>query len=483
MSISHSSINNYKSQNLDFEMKKNDILLNYYSPRILHHVNEMEVKILERLHQKTAEKANIYNELYEDLKIIYSNINNLFPNISTCDGIANKLMLFNNNDFLKIRRLFICLCNFSKYSPAFGRSFDIDIRFSKFAKLIIDIKERLLKNDFDLNFLPDCSPQICVGCISLYLKFQYTLRQTITYESVLSGQCDQFFIQKHFPSPEILKDYSPFQENVSLLKEYIFKIKDLINDNKPLFDELNSSYLHFKSLFNEYKNLDKLDLIKNITIFITSLRNKITILQIPQNNKDLNIYLEGLRNYYNNLLEYNDKYQKMLDELIIIENILKSNMVISKLFNTTILNLESINSINDFISSLTKILNQSNLLLYWISVYSGSKYYDTIIIELQKMILKNKKHKLKYERLCKNVKQEIENHKAQIDKIKSKKSNGCEKCKYMRSYVLMSCGHTFCDDCYQSILSSDTHICSYCNLPFQSSDVMKIEWENNDKDV
>lgn len=72
-----------------------------------------------------------------------------------------------------------------------------------------------------------------------------------------------------------------------------------------------------------------------------------------------------------------------------------------------------------------------------------------------------------------------------VETIKYKKQNPedvCPRCEKERTYVLLTCGHTFCEECYQRISEEQLAQCPYpsCQVPFTENDVVPIEWEDGE---
>ena len=55
----------------------------------------------------------------------------------------------------------------------------------------------------------------------------------------------------------------------------------------------------------------------------------------------------------------------------------------------------------------------------------------------------------------------------------------CPRCERERSYVILTCGHTFCEECYQSIMETLPLRCPYhsCQKEFTNDDICPISWE------
>jgi hypothetical protein len=46
-----------------------------------------------------------------------------------------------------------------------------------------------------------------------------------------------------------------------------------------------------------------------------------------------------------------------------------------------------------------------------------------------------------------------------------------------REFALVSCGHSFCGGCFDAIMESGERTCPVCRCPFESTDIVRIQWE------
>ncbi|OHT10956.1 hypothetical protein TRFO_19528 [Tritrichomonas foetus] len=55
----------------------------------------------------------------------------------------------------------------------------------------------------------------------------------------------------------------------------------------------------------------------------------------------------------------------------------------------------------------------------------------------------------------------------------------CPRCENERAFVLLTCGHTFCEECYQALIDSQATKCPYpdCQMEFTNEDLCPINWE------
>jgi hypothetical protein len=66
-------------------------------------------------------------------------------------------------------------------------------------------------------------------------------------------------------------------------------------------------------------------------------------------------------------------------------------------------------------------------------------------------------------------------------KQKAKEPEGqCRDCEERRLFVLVKCGHSFCERCLNRLLESKHRVCPYsrCSLAFSDDDIMRINWES-----
>lgn len=102
---------------------------------------------------------------------------------------------------------------------------------------------------------------------------------------------------------------------------------------------------------------------------------------------------------------------------------------------------------------------------------------------LNKMIQENKDIASSYLQEILDNRKEIDLLNAVNETIKYKKANPselCPKCERERSFILLTCGHTFCEDCYQRIVDEQLTKCPYpsCEMPFTPDDICQINWED-----
>ena len=136
---------------------------------------------------------------------------------------------------------------------------------------------------------------------------------------------------------------------------------------------------------------------------------------------------------------------------------------------------DAITVIDDFFFSKSTILLNS-------AYISAVQNITEIESSLKQIIEKN-------EDVASSLYQEILDNRREIELINSvnetikyKKANPtelCSRCEKERSYVLLTCGHTFCEDCYQRIIDEQINKCPYqsCEMDFTPDDFCQINWE------
>ena len=141
---------------------------------------------------------------------------------------------------------------------------------------------------------------------------------------------------------------------------------------------------------------------------------------------------------------------------------------------------ESVNAIpiidNFFYSKATNLIYSC----YMPAVINSTEIENS----LNKMIQENNDIASNYLQEILDNRQEIDLLNAVNKTIKYKKANPselCPKCERERSYVILTCGHTFCEDCYQRLVDEQITKCPYpsCEMAFTPDDICQINWEEN----
>lgn len=116
--------------------------------------------------------------------------------------------------------------------------------------------------------------------------------------------------------------------------------------------------------------------------------------------------------------------------------------------------------------------------------YASVKNMTEIENSLKQTIQNNSEMASSYLREISDKRQETDLLNAVNETIKYKKANPselCPKCEKERNYVILTCGHTFCEDCYQRLIDEQTNKCPYpsCEIPFTPDDIVQINWEDD----
>lgn len=477
----------------------------------------------------TVKSVNEYYKFAEQLsQSVSSNTSRMVGDKFTTDQIRQLRELFNwFADVSKCYNQFHPNSTFLMSQPHQRLQESLDRRFSD---IIMKLSEDFDSSPADLmtlGLLPPSFPTHLFAFSNLLYKITDIHQHLIYTEISYIAQQDNIEIMKHFPPPCVLKGFAPFQKACKfqngLIKEInrFRKIQEehftTINEVENQLTNVSTKYEHFTKVdFVDYliqsreimnQTIQALSKLKYLQLIEKEKENVKPIQYFTQNfnfNTNLPPLNENLDEYISELLKYQEEIGKVRFRFQTENSLLKRQKAkdadklpdvdqVSQLYNEFESTKNSLQEVSeqtcdvvkkmieinkDFteiarrITSKGQIMLQSSLMPAHDNLCQISSFLTTKIEE-------KKKANSEYLRQMADYRYSIDKMQSVIDTIKyqQKYPEMCPACVENRTIVLTSCGHTYCDNCFERIVASKTNACPICQIPFTSNDVLRIAWD------
>lgn len=411
-------------------------------------------------------------------------------------------------EILEIRSLFLILLNFDKYAN-FIKYPQILSKYPSLLNLLIYIREMLCEktlsnsNSVDYRFLPFNQFQIPLKLALQSMETDEEFHQLLGLELNLLSQLDNSVLLMSSVPPKICIE----NPTVGIeFKNCIDSVKELFVQNHLIAEALMESFQEVDQLFHIFFNefleySSNLFPIEHLVHIFLGLGYKFFLHQTEKESVQCNS-IESLNQYYDKLkmkmILSNKSLKKDLNDRIHIEKQIYIQFGRKEihdhethLFNHLNIFQDIINVFENFkvldrtiaqISKLQFLFSDQEAYNQSLSMYTNILSYNKQIDVLSDMI--EDKYKMIDElndekEIVEQTTQKINQNIIDIDNIKQQVGE-CPICKFERKYVLTSCGHTFCDNCYQNficLLHPDQRMCPFCQVPFSLKDILKIQWD------
>ncbi|OHT08967.1 hypothetical protein TRFO_22300 [Tritrichomonas foetus] len=512
-------------------MFDDDPLFYYSSLPVYKHILKLYLQIQRKFLEKQTSRNQLMDffnksnqdSLMENLgDLALTEINDECMDFDIIDFLSNRINE-KIQDFLDIqtfesiqemKNLFAILFNFSIY-PIFKlnetnfKEHELLKPLTQFCSIIFDeINENCYQK-----MLPFSSAQILLELSVLKFQTSKMVQEMIKTESIFFAKDDEKnTFNDNFP-PEICCNHREFMDIIKTSNEFFIQNSQEVSrilpqffELKKVFDDMTNQYNLLKQLNNEY--MDVFLSCFPISSFYEKLNNEQFSLFIRPRPIVINDVLgqdisqQTLHYYQNKITEIQEQNNKL-------ENELKKRTEFELYFQNKYKIIPSQSNYQIIFNNFSLLIDYYNRIIENIDVFDES---ITNLIELSEVFNDKENHDLAIsvktvndhlDKQIKSYKNSIQERQEQIEIINdeiSKIQNAtliiqqnkkmienqvsnpadCALCRIERKYVLTTCGHTFCDSCYQNLCLQQTlpHFCPFCNISFTFNDIIKINWSS-----
>ncbi|EQB61619.1 e3 ubiquitin-protein [Vairimorpha apis BRL 01] len=432
------NFNNENIQNIDSSSNKNSKTDNKENNKINDNKENYDFNIIENLNDSVSELKQKYTNLY--LKVEDESISTLKQRAYEQE---NKIIELENKVI--------------KYQ-IINRSMNIPISNNEILDLKTKIEySKLEKERTIIKFNNKLS--------ELKIKYDEHLKKYKNISDNYNNLLCNFEQYKNYTKLQKYKYYSEINKYVNEIKQYINEVKE--NNNFIVYK--NDLKIHIRNIINNYSDLSK-------------ILNSFKLYQHKNLKTGDDFYDEEISNLLevcDNLTNENIKLNKTISELKNINNIkdneiskIKNEIVRVKSCNIIFKHLEEINSLKtsnyNLIQNIEELVEEKNKLV--------RLNVDRIkLIEQYKDEIQNKNINILS---LENVINEYENIK--IDVVENNENTFIPKCNVCedkdKNVALISCMHTFCEDCINIRIKLRDRKCPICGKGFQPVEVKRIYW-------